>query len=211
MKLEFLDWGNIDYRESWTRQQNFWKEVAAGSSSKIIFCEHPAVITCGRKTDSAHLFASQEELQHRSITVVSVDRGGDITLHAPGQLVVYTIMNLDLAQRDLHGYLRKLEEVVIDLLSRFDIVASRFPSQTGVWVGEKKIASIGIGVKRWVTFHGIGLNVNTDLKLFNLIKPCGLDTRMTSMKACLGREVFLDDVKTVFSDIFRVIFNRGQY
>ena len=124
-----------------------------------------------------------------------IDRGGDITLHAPGQLVVYPILDLTNFGKDLRSYLRQLEQVAIDLLGDFDIVASRFSGQTGVWTGKKKIESIGIGVRKWISFHGLAVNVNTDLKLFSMIKPCGLDVEMTSMSQMNKKSIDIEEVK----------------
>jgi lipoate-protein ligase B len=141
------------------------------------------------------LLYSKKDIAQKGVELYEVDRGGDVTLHAPGQLVIYPILNLAHYGQDLHSYLNRLEQVAIDLLSEFGIVADRIPGKTGVWVGKKKIVSIGIGVKKWVSFHGIGINVNTDLNYFSLIKPCGLDVQMTSMKSILKKEVDMDEVK----------------
>ena len=125
-----------------------------------------------------------------------------MTLHAPGQLVVYPILNLAQSNRDLRLYMHKLEQVTIALLKSFGIVASRFSGKTGVFVGPDKIASLGIGVRKWVTYHGLGINVNTDLKLFELIKPCGLDVRMTSIARIKGEVVEMNEVKKRLVECF---------
>jgi lipoate-protein ligase B len=123
-------------------------------------------------------------------------------LHAPGQLIIYPILNLTHFGKDLRFYLRQLEQVAIDLLGDFDIVANRFPGQTGVWIGEYKIASIGIGVRKWTSFHGLAINVSTDLKLFSMIKPCGLNVAMTSMSEASGKTIDMKEVKGKIVELF---------
>ena len=188
MMYSFKDLGLISYQEAYEIQKSTVEEVIKGAPQTIFLCEHPTVLTMGRMAHKNHLLISEDQMKQEGIPIYWTDRGGDITLHAPGQLVIYPILNLNLGARDLHEYLRKLEEVAIDLLKRFGIVANRFSDKTGVWVDQKKIVSMGIGVRRWVTFHGLALNVNTDLKLFQWIKPCGLDVEMTSMAAIQGTE-----------------------
>jgi lipoate-protein ligase B len=140
----------------------------------LLLLEHPAVITLGRGADPAHMLAAPEELARRGIAVRETGRGGDVTLHAPGQLVGYPIVDLRPRNRDVHRYLRDLEEVLIRALAGWGIEAARVPGLTGVWVGRGKLAAIGVGVKRWVTYHGFALNVDNDLSLFETIVPCGL-------------------------------------
>jgi lipoate-protein ligase B len=153
------------------------------------------------------VLADSRELERRGIDLLRIDRGGEVTLHAPGQLVIYPILRLERFHQDLKDYLLKLEELVIDLLRDFGIVANGLAGNRGVWVGERKIASIGIGVKRWVSFHGLALNVNTDLKLFTLIRPCGLTVEMTSLNQLLGREVDMGQLKTAC----RTALTRGSW
>ncbi len=154
----------------------------------LILLEHPAVITLGRNTDSNNLRHSPAELQQAGIDCVSSRRGGDITLHNPGQLIGYPIVDLNYYRRDLHHFLRLLEKVLIQTLAEFDLTASTIPGKTGVWIGSRKIASIGIAVRRWISYHGFALNVDNDLSAFEAIVPCGLpDVTMTSMTRELGR------------------------
>ncbi|HEX6106281.1 MAG TPA: lipoyl(octanoyl) transferase LipB [Gemmatimonadales bacterium] len=148
----------------------------------LLLVEHDPVITLGRGTRPASLPLAPAELARRGIPVVEVERGGDVTYHGPGQLVGYPILDLAGHRRDLHWYLRSLEDTLILALSRAGIEAERRPGLTGVWTAGRKIASIGIHVKRWVTFHGFALNVTTNLSAFDLIVPCGIaDVVMTSV------------------------------
>ncbi len=176
------DWGLIDYSLAYERQKKYVHSVIMGRADHLIFCEHPAVLTLGRMTKPENLLCSHLGIEARGVVIREVDRGGDVTLHAPGQLVIYPIFNLNKRKRDLKIYVARLEQVAIDLLKDFGILAISIPGQRGVFVGDDKIVSIGVGVRQWVTYHGLGVNVNTDLSLFDLIKPCGLNVRMTSMQ-----------------------------
>jgi lipoate-protein ligase B len=189
------DWGLMDYSLAYARQKDYVQNIIAGAADHLILCEHPAVLTLGRMTKPESLLYSRQAIEARGVAIREVDRGGDVTLHAPGQLVVYPIFNLNNSQKDLKMYMVKLEQVAVDLLRDFGILAISIPGQRGVFVGADKIISIGIGVRKWVTYHGLGINVNTDLSLFDLIKPCGLNVRMTSMQKLKGREVPMGEVK----------------
>jgi len=189
------DLGTIDYSKAYALQRDRVHTLLQQGMQTLILCEHPPTLTLGRSSDEKNILISQEELDEQNVSVHHIDRGGDITLHAPGQLVVYPILDLANFGKDLRSYLHQLEQVAIDLLSDFDIVASRFAGQTGVWTGEKKIASIGIGVRKWISFHGLAVNVNTDLKLFSMIKPCGLDVEMTSMSQMNKKSIDIEEVK----------------
>jgi lipoyl(octanoyl) transferase len=204
--FQIQDLGRISYQEAYQIQKETVNRVLKGGPQTVFLCEHPAVLTLGRMAKESHLLASREDLKKQKINVISIDRGGDITLHAPGQLVVYPILDLNGVGRDLRAYLRKLEQVAIDLLDGFGIVASRFLGQTGVWVDDKKIASLGIGVRRWISFHGLAININTDLNLFRLIKPCGLDVEMTSLSALKGQPLDMDEIKTRTLKSFQNVF-----
>ena len=196
------DLGLIAYERAQDDQKRHVDDVLAGGPQTILLCEHPAVITLGRLSDERHILFSQKYLEERGVPVHCVDRGGDVTLHAPGQLVVYPILRLAERGKDLHAYLRGLEQVAIDLLARFDIVADRFSGKTGVWIGPQKVASIGIGVRRWVSYHGLAINVNTELGLFDLIKPCGLAVSMTSVARHKKGNIDMGRVKQEFVDCF---------
>ena len=206
MNFRFLHWGMVDYAEALTRQKEIVREVALGAQDALVLCEHPAVITLGRKSSEANILLARPDLASRGVRVISVDRGGDVTLHAPGQLIIYPIMNLKRAGLDIRRYLQKLEQVGVDLLGDFDIVATGDDARRGVWVGKEKIASMGVGVSRWVTYHGMGLNVNTDLSLFGLIRPCGMDVRMTSLEKALGRSVAMEEARAGVERHFQRVF-----
>jgi len=194
-----LDLGRKDYGLVWDLQKQL---VAARAADRVqdtlILVEHEPVITLGRKT-------TPENFKPQDIPVFQVERGGDATLHAPGQLVGYPIIKL--VEPDVHKFLRRLEEVLIRTMSDFDVAANRKEGHTGVWSGGKKLASIGVAVTNWVTFHGFALNVSNDLNYFYLIKPCGLDPEtMTSMETIARRGFSMHNVKervaANFSDVF---------
>ncbi len=156
----------------------------------LLLMEHPPVVTLGRSSKDAHLTASPELLQLRGVELFEVERGGDVTFHGPGQLVGYPIIDLKRHKQDLHWYLRTVEQALIDTLEALGIAAGRNPGYTGVWTGGKKIASIGVHARDWVTWHGFALNVTTDLSFFNLIVPCGIpDVTMTSVERELGAAI----------------------
>jgi lipoyl(octanoyl) transferase len=173
----------------------------------LLLLEHPPVITLGRAADTDHVLASAAELTQRGIAVRETGRGGDVTLHSPGQLVGYPILDLRRRGRDVHRYLRDLEEVLIRALAGWGVSAARIPGATGVWVGNEKVAAIGVAVKRWVTCHGFALNVCNDLTLFEMIVPCGLwASGVTSVERLLGRvatvEEAADRVARVWPSVF---------
>lgn len=167
--LDVLLAGRVPYRAALAWQRSLAEERLAGRRSDLlVLLEHDPVVTLGRTAESAHL------LRPDGIDVVEVERGGDVTYHGPGQLVGYPILDLSGYRQDLHWYLRTLEAALITSLARLDISAGREPGRTGVWTGGRKIASIGVHVKRWVTWHGFALNVTTDLAAFDRIVPCGI-------------------------------------
>jgi lipoate-protein ligase B len=208
MKLKMIveDWGLVDYLDGLERQKKCVQSVIAGAGDHLILCEHPAVLTLGRMTKPESLLYQREEIEGRGVMVTNVDRGGDVTLHAPGQLIVYPLFNLNKHGKNLKFYMEKLEEVAVDLLKNFGILAISISGQRGVYVGPDKIISIGVGVRKWVTYHGLGINVNTDLSFFNLIKPCGLDVRMTSMQKLKGHAVAMQEVKIKVVEQFQKYF-----
>ncbi len=205
----FIDLGLIKYSQAYQLQKETVEQVIAGAPERVFLCEHPTVLTLGRMADRRYILASKDELAARGIEIISIDRGGEVTLHAPGQLVVYPILDLRKRGKDLKQYLYDLEEVAIKFLQRYHIVAARNPGKTGVWVGAHKIVSVGVGVRKWVTYHGLGINVSTDLSLFSLINPCGLGVAMTSVESILGQAVTFQKVKKDFCEAF-VQFSRLQ-
>ena len=204
MKQEIIveDWGLINYAEGYERQKKCVQSVMAGAADHLILCEHFPVVTMGRQTNPESLLYKPQDIEKHGVPVTSVDRGGDVTLHAPGQLIIYPIFDLNKYGKDLKIYMEKLEEVAVDLLRNFGILAISISGQRGVFTGPDKIVSIGVGIRKWVTFHGLGINVNTDLSLFNFIKPCGLNVRMTSMQKIKGHAMPMADVKTKIIEQF---------
>jgi lipoate-protein ligase B len=209
-------WGIIGYEEALCRQKTLVRAVARGAADVLVFCEHPLTVTMGRASRKESILFSRQDLLKRGFSLCSADRGGDVTLHAPGQMVAYPVINLKASGRDIRSYLKNLEQVAIDFLQGFGIVAkgssqgatdSEVPR--GVWVGRKKIASIGIGVSQWVTFHGMALNVNNDLDAFRVIRPCGLDVRMTSVKEVLGRSLDMAAAQERFLESFSKVFGHA--
>jgi lipoate-protein ligase B len=180
----------------------------------LILTEHDPVYTVGRLGLRDSLRVNEDTLRERSIPVVHTDRGGGITYHGPGQAVLYPIIDLCARGRDLHSYMRGLESVAIGFLARYGVTGRRIPGMTGVWVGRRKIASIGTGTRRWVTFHGISLNISVDLGCFSLIEPCGLKgVEMTSLERETGSAVDARSATAAiigsFLDVFPV--NGGIY
>ena len=169
----------------------------------LLIVQHPPVITTGRSTDHSHLLASQDTLASRGVELFDVERGGDVTFHGPGQLVGYPVMDLRQHREDLHWYLRQLESAIIDTLGDFGLKGEQRKGLTGVWTGRRKIASIGVHARSWVTWHGFALNVTTDLSYFDLIVPCGIDqVEMTSIERELGTKrpgVLLDAENSVMN------------
>jgi lipoyl(octanoyl) transferase len=180
--------GRVGYATALTLQKQLASERKDGAiPDQLLLLEHPHVITLGRNGHPENLLAGGEVLERAGIAFFATDRGGDITYHGPGQLVGYPILDLREWKRDVGAYVRAVEQVIIDTLADFGIVAGRIPKLTGVWVGERKIAAIGVHISRWVTSHGFALNVNTDLGYFQYIVPCGLTKPVTSMAASGAR------------------------
>ena len=184
--------------------------VLEGGPQSLLLCEHPKVITLGRLSKEQNLYLTKEQAVLKNIEIRPIDRGGDVTLHAPGQLVIYPILNLTNLGRDLKSYMARLEQVAIDLLNDFGILAHRFDGRTGVWVDKEKIVSIGIGVKKWISYHGMGINVNTDLNLFSHINPCGLNATMTSIQKIKNQKIDMNLVKKRVINHFQRIFELGD-
>jgi lipoate-protein ligase B len=206
MNIQIEDWGLIDYMAAYERQKVAVSQIIGGGESRLVFCEHPPVLTLGRMTNPDSLLYTKDDILARGVSIYPIDRGGDVTLHAPGQLVVYPLIDLNLYSRDLKSYMERLEQVAVDLLTDFGILAVSVPGQRGVFVGRDKIVSIGVGVRKWITYHGLGINVNTDLSLFRLIKPCGLSVEMTSMQKLKGQAVDMAHVKANVIKQFEKLF-----
>jgi lipoate-protein ligase B len=200
--------GLTPYRESWDLQREIFKlRQNREIGDVLLLTEHPHVYTLGTSSDVNHLLADADELRQSGIEVYPIERGGDITYHGPGQLVGYPILDLQNYYTDLHRYLRDLEEVIIRTLDEFGITGHREQEYTGVWVGDKKIAAIGVKVSRWTTMHGFALNVNTDLSYFNRIIPCGIFHKgVTSMEQIRGTRIAMEEVQPAVMKHFAGMF-----
>ena len=205
--VSVLDWGRTEYRAAWDRQADLVSRRIAGEiGDTLVFTEHDPVFTVGlRGGAEANLVWSEAQLAREGVAVVKTNRGGDITYHGPGQIVGYPIVSLATHQ-DLHAYLRLLEQVVINALGSLGLAAARRDGKTGIWLGQRKIAAIGVAVRRWIAYHGFALNVDPQLAHFGGIVPCGIsatDGTVTSMRAELGHAVDADEVKRVLAAEFR--------
>ncbi len=212
--LDVLDLGTIGYAECWDMQKRLAADLGEGrGSDTLLLLEHPHTYTCGRRGGRDHLLIGPADLERLGVTVLDVDRGGDITYHGPGQLVAYPILRLadQDGKLDYHAYLRALEQTLIDTLAYFAIAAHRVPDYSGVWTvqdAEEKIAAIGVKVDgRGVSTHGVALNVATDLSYFSRIVPCGIsDKGVTSMSRLSASPPAIDEVKRVFISCFSEVF-----
>jgi lipoyl(octanoyl) transferase len=199
--IRIHDLGLAEYEAVWRRQHELCDAIAAKDQPEtLLLVEHPHVITTGRGTDPKNVLS-------RDVPVHEIERGGDATYHGPGQLVGYPLIRVADHGLGLHSYLRGLEDVLIRVLATFGLRAQRVARKTGVWVGERKIASIGIAVRQGVSYHGFALNVNTDLSQFARINPCGFDAAvMTSMQQLLGETVAMHAVKHAVVDAMDAVF-----
>lgn len=206
--------GTIEYQAALDLQQRLVEQRKRGEiPNQLLLLEHPDVITLGvrARSDRSHVLESDASLAAKGVAVFETGRGGDVTFHGPGQLIGYPILDLNPNRRDVHRYVRDLEEVLIQAVSDFGIVAERIPGLTGIWVGPEhertKLAAIGVRISRWVTSHGFALNVSTDLSRFGLIVPCGIaDKGVTSMERQLGRIIPMDEVTAAVIDRFAGVF-----
>ena len=192
-----IDWGRTDYRMAWDKQLELVDQRKAGTSpDTLVFTEHEPVYTIGARPGAEkHLVWTEQILRQQGIEVVKTNRGGDITYHGPGQIVGYPIISLQ-EKRDLHAYLRMLEEVLIRSVAHFGIEAGRREGKTGIWIEDRKIAAIGVAVKSWITYHGFALNVNPDLSHFAGIVPCGItDGTVTSLEKECASPPLIGQVK----------------
>lgn len=205
--MKFSDWGLIPYDQSWQRQSKLFDAVIAAKlagdpyQNEVIFCEHLHVYTLGRSGKENNMLLGEEQLKVIQATLYHIDRGGDITYHGPGQQVCYPILNLEDFKLGLKEYIHLLEEAIIGVCASYGITAGRLEKATGVWLdGDKstarKICAMGVRSSRYVTMHGLALNVNTDLRYFSYINPCGfMDKGVTSLQKELGYELSMEEVK----------------
>ncbi|MDD3787923.1 MAG: lipoyl(octanoyl) transferase LipB [Petrimonas sp.] len=217
---EITDWGIIPYAQAWEKQQQLFNETINRKTNKeknlqrLILCQHPHVITLGKSGNENNLLLPEQLLKEKDVEYFHIDREGDITYHGPGQLVVYPIFDLDAFGIGLKTYIQKLEEVIIRLLGEYGIKSGRMSKATGVWLDidhprmARKICAIGVRSSRFVTMHGLALNVNTDLSYFSLINPCGfMEKGVTSMRQELNvGEVDMEIVKNKLIGMFHEVF-----
>ena len=235
-KVELIDWGLIDYQQAWDKQEEIFnstvklkteirnRQVAVTPDAApvednditpnyLIFCEHPHVYTLGKSGKAEHLLLDEQGLKEKNAVYYPVNRGGDITYHGPGQIVSYPILDLDNFFTDIHLYLRTLEEAIILTLAEYGLKAGRYPGYTGVWFDAdndkaRKICAMGVRCSRWVTMHGLALNVNTNLDYFKNMIPCGIDDKdVTSMQKELGTSVDINEVKKILTHHISVLFD----
>ncbi len=208
MDLTVIDAGVADYHEAFDVQKSLRDQRIAGRiGDTLILLEHPPVITLGRRAESRDILISEERAKSRGVKIVTVDRGGEVTYHGPGQLVGYFIVHLSAAGGSIRRFVENIEESVILLAADYGLPAGRDRDHRGVWVDGEKLAAIGLSVSRMVTMHGFALNVNTDLSHFSWIVPCGIrDKGVTSMKKLLGRETNYEEVKNGLLEKIRSVF-----
>lgn len=200
--------GRKSYKAVWDLQKEMQQQRIKGDiEDTLILVEHDPVYTLGKNANEDHLLQSRDE----SVDVFNIERGGDITFHGPGQLVGYPILDLSNYKKSVSWYMRTLEQVLIDTLIEFKIIAQRNDGLTGVWVGDEKIAALGVRISRWVTMHGFALNVNPDLSFYDGIIPCGIfDHGVTSMEQLLGETQNNDNVKNMVIKKFNKYFIKGE-
>lgn len=227
----FRDLGKIEYGAAWQLQEELMQKGLkvkalrynapandvindAPIDNYLLFCEHPHVYTLGKSGHMENLLVNDQRLQELEVSFYKTNRGGDITYHGPGQVVGYPILDLEQYYTDLGKYMRNLEEVIIRTIAHYGIIGDRLPGSTGVWLDPdvsakaRKICAMGVRSSRWITMHGFALNVNTNLKYFDYIVPCGIsDKRVTSMQQELGQEVDEMEVKRILKEEFANIFN----
>ena len=203
--MNILDLGRMSYNSAWDIQKEYHKKVVSGKEpDTLIIVEHEPVYTLGKSANDNHLLQSASE----EIQVFRIERGGDITFHGPGQIVVYPILDLNRFVKSVSWYMRTLEKIIIDTLSDFEIKAELKDGLTGVWVGDEKIGAQGVRISRWVTMHGLALNVNTDLRYFDGIIPCGIfDYGVTSMEKLMGRKQDINKVKNTIIKYFNNVLS----
>jgi lipoyl(octanoyl) transferase len=222
-QVKFIDLGLIAYQEAWNYQTKLFQETLdikianrdrqpenqQLTPNYLIFCEHPHVFTLGKSGDESNLLIAKENLASIQATYIPINRGGDITYHGPGQLVAYPIFDLENFFTDIHKFMRAMEEAVILTLRNFGIESGRIEKLTGVWLDiddpqkARKICAMGVKMSRWVTMHGLALNVNPDLKYFDYIVPCGIQNKaVTSIEKELSHKIQVEEVKTILKEKF---------
>ena len=194
--LNVIKLGVVDYGEAYNLQKRLLEEHIQGKGrDSLLLLQHNPVITIGRSGSRDNILIPESVLTAAGIEICEIDRGGDVTYHGPGQLTGYPIINLRHFRKDVHWYLRQLEETIIRVLAEYGITGERMEGYTGVWVGNEKVAAIGVGIKRWITYHGFAFNIYPDMSHFQMIRPCGItDKGVTSLERLLGYRVDMDEV-----------------
>lgn len=205
MEIKTIDLGNVDYDSAYACQKKSFSEIKSGLYNfSLILCSHYPVITFGRSFKPENLLVDELDLKKSGIQLRRTERGGDITYHGPGQITAYPIFNLNYLKKDIHWHLRKIEEAAINLFSEFGIQARRIPGLTGVWLEDGKLASIGIAVRNWITFHGISINIKgDDLANFSLIRPCGMNIKMACLEQKTGKAADYKKIKSSIIEKFK--------
>jgi lipoyl(octanoyl) transferase len=223
-KVKFEDLGNMSYKDAWAYQTKLHEALIERKKTdqneppvhSLLFVEHPHVYTLGKSGSMDHLLVDEEQREKRGIDFFKINRGGDITYHGPGQIVVYPIFDLDHFKNDVRWYVETLEEAVIRTMAEYGVKAKRMEKHTGVWVAtepgqlERKVCALGVHLSRWVSLHGIAFNVNTDLDLFKMIVPCGIadaNKTVSSLSRELGQELDYDEVKAKLKNNLADLFN----
>ncbi len=210
--MEVRRLGVVGYQEALDLQADLVEQRRRGDIGDVLLLlEHPPVITLGVKTrnNRTNIIASDAQLAEAGVTVFQTGRGGDVTYHGPGQLVGYPILDLNPHRRDVHKYVRDIEQALIDAVASFGITATRAEGLTGIWVGANKLAAIGVRISRWITSHGFALNVSTNLSHFDLIVPCGIQDRgVTAIERLLGRPLPMAEVESAVEAAFSRVFSR---
>ncbi|PLX14050.1 MAG: lipoate--protein ligase [Marinilabiliales bacterium] len=219
--MKYKNLGLIDYKKAWEMQEKLFNELLAAkqegsnkqNDNKLFFLQHPHVYTLGKSGNKNNLLLNEGLLKSKGASFYHIDRGGDITYHGPGQIVGYPIFNLDSLNLSIRDYIFNLEQVIINVLKNYGLVASRSEGETGVWldvdnkVKARKIAAIGVRISRMVSMHGFAFNVNTNLDYFNYIVPCGIvDKGVTSLQNELGREIPLEDIEKQLLEQFEEVY-----
>jgi lipoate-protein ligase B len=209
MKCLLLDPGLTDYKTAYELQKRYVELVKSKAiEGALILTEHKPVFTLGRSARNENLLVSEETARARGIDIVYADRGGDITFHGPGQLIAYPIIDLTWRRKDIHTYIRDIEEMAIRILADFDITAFRIKYRSGAWTASGKLASIGIGISRWVSYHGLAINASVDLSYFDMINPCGMkDIRVASISQIKGSSIDLCLIKERLLSHFCSLFS----
>lgn len=207
-----LDLGLIDYIRAYRIQKELVQKKRLGAGEDyILVCEHPAVFTLGRRGKRANLLVTESFLEKKSIPVYDIDRGGDITFHGPGQLVIYPVLDLKKFGKDMHRYLRSLEDLCIRFLAGYSVSSFTIPGKTGVWAGSKKIAFIGVAASNWITYHGMSINIDVDLDYFNMINPCGMPgAEVTSLQEVSRSDILFQDAKSCLIAQLRKMFDKER-